>query len=723
MADSSPVIGHQGLIAVSLRVVERLKTIVVFALIIEIALVSFNMIRAYDFSWQLAEGRALWVQGKADPSVLNAYGEISPHFSNEYIFYEMILYGINSLAGWRGLCLFFGLLIYSLYAPCLLAFCRARHRFSVAHVLVFLLAQFIINLHVAARPELIAFVCYLVLGILLLGREGKSWSWGQLAGLGLLFCLWGNAHGSFLIGLTMLGLWYVQDFCFRAGELWLRRDYSWFLPGLVAVAGVVLNPAGVFRLIQPFELHSLLWGQATSSEMWPLRLGLAALPVLGTAVGLVLLMRACLQGQRVYWTMALLVLLLALTFVSVRYEGFIGISLLVVLWNELRRLAGSMGPSKTVSLPLAFGKALVCSAMALVLLSMITFMVKTRRADLEKNSPYFFPHSLVPTHSSFVWLRTHSGENDALLSGLNAASWSQMPGYGGIHPLLDSGTHRYSDRTNQLYYYSLFSPELLRRILDRLEVNAVIVSGATSNWAPVLNANPAWSLAWVAEDSQLYLRKGSHPVSDDRELFSRWEAERLRGLADFKDVSGSELIRGLGLRPDTTSLQILRETRDVSWLGEPSLSFIQDWLKRAPDPLIQEALARIPEQAEDDSTQGARILFLLRLGQGPRAAAFAEQWHPSILSLPFIEMQELRAEAFLAAGKSGEARAILQSLWPRPRYSLRWAELCRRVYGAGDPALPRNARLLAERAENVSWLDDLIPVLNLNIESLRQSSR
>src|SRR5260221_2893760 len=264
MEDHRPEGGHRELIAIVLGVVERLKIIIVIGLVIEVLLVCCNSIGAFDFPWQLAEGEFILENGHPARSVLQAYGEISPHFANEYILYEVVIAGVNRAAGWIGLCLFFGLLGFLIYLPCLLAFVRSRGRFTLIEICLFLLAQFLINMRLAARPELVAEVCYVAAGIMLARGDGRSWSALQTAGFGLIFCLWSNAHGSFLIGLVMLGLWYGQFFLFNWKTRVFTRNLTWMRPGLATLIGIALNPDGFFRLDQPFQLHSLIWGQATS---------------------------------------------------------------------------------------------------------------------------------------------------------------------------------------------------------------------------------------------------------------------------------------------------------------------------------------------------------------------------------------------------------------------------------------------------------------------------
>jgi len=253
-----PKTSNQVSIKATFRNVKRLKTIIALLIVIEVLVTCCNVVGAFDFPWQFSEGQFILNHGYPTKSVLQAYGEISPNFENEYIVYEFLIAGVHRIAGWIGLCIFFGLLCFFIYLPCLWAFLQSRGRFILIDLCLFSLAQFIVNMRLAARPELIAESCYVLTGIMLVRWPGPSWSGRQTLALALVFCVWANAHGSFLLGLIMLGLWYAQLFLFRWRSFFIIGDFAWLRPGLAALIGCALNPYGLFRLEQPFRLHSLL---------------------------------------------------------------------------------------------------------------------------------------------------------------------------------------------------------------------------------------------------------------------------------------------------------------------------------------------------------------------------------------------------------------------------------------------------------------------------------
>jgi hypothetical protein len=708
---------NRGLITASQRVVDWLKFLLVLLIITEVILTCVNIVGSFDFPWQLNEGNYLLDHGHPTRTLLNAYGEISPDFQNEYILYELLIAGINRALGWTGLCLFFGLLCLSIYIPCLIAFFRSRFRFSIIDVFFFMLAQFIINMRLSTRPELVADVCYVMVGIMLMSQPGRIWTGRQILTLGLLFCLWGNAHGTFLLGIAMLGLWYVQLFLFEWRDLLSIRDFRWMLPGLAAVIGCAINPFGLYRLIQPFQLHGLLWGQGTSLEMGPVTSGGALLLLTWTGAALLALL-VRIRERKYYWMLAMLLLLHYLALGSIRYTLFIGLSLLVVAWDGLANPREKPAPP---FFPLAFVTARFCFYLVLVLgfINLVGSLVDSKSTMLSDYCRNVYPKSRVAASSSFSWMRDHPAQNYNILSYHSEGSLAQLPEVRGIHPLIDSGTHRYSDRTNQFYYYAFYSPKTFQRVLAQLHIDAVAINNFNMYWAEALNKDTHWRLVQIADDSQLYLKKDTQDSSIDPHLFSKWDKEQ-SAQTKPADVSSNTVLRGLSLRPDADSLKMLVGSTDVTWAQDPQISYLKDWVSSVPDNLVAEALQQLQGKS-DNSSMGLQVLFSLRLNHCKEAGKIARKWQPRLLGMGYQDLQMLRTEAFISSGDLTSARAILDSFWPKPRYSLRWARLCEIVYADDPRAMPKNSQLLTEMADQVQWQDEIIATLNQNI--LRLSTK
>jgi len=97
------------------------------------------------------------------------------------------------------------------------------------------------------RPEIFGFLFFsFYLLIFQKAREGKQrWLWV----LPILQCLWVNLHISFVFGLFLLGLYFLQMILEK------RKKISVFLPVLIAALSVVLNPHFLRGALSPF----LIW--------------------------------------------------------------------------------------------------------------------------------------------------------------------------------------------------------------------------------------------------------------------------------------------------------------------------------------------------------------------------------------------------------------------------------------------------------------------------------
>jgi len=155
-----------------------------------------------------------------------------------------------------------------------LGFARLFYRQSGSTGIAFfsaLLVWFIAwSRHAVIRPENFGLLCFAALMWLIVssrqheprhpassGRSDGGFSWGVWIGVPLLFVAWANLHGSFIVGLAMLG-------CFFAGRfieaLWCQRSFvgalcdrsvrRWLVLSELAVCGTLVNPYGIDLLIQ-----------------------------------------------------------------------------------------------------------------------------------------------------------------------------------------------------------------------------------------------------------------------------------------------------------------------------------------------------------------------------------------------------------------------------------------------------------------------------------------
>lgn len=118
---------------------------------------------------------------------------------------------------------------------------------SVAGVATFVLIEW--KQIVIVRPQLAGLLCFIALFTLLTARRWARWHWLAVPAL---FALWANLHGSFPVGLAMLGAFVVG----RAVDVVRRtrniraafmdwRVWRYVLLTQLAAAAVLLNPYGL----------------------------------------------------------------------------------------------------------------------------------------------------------------------------------------------------------------------------------------------------------------------------------------------------------------------------------------------------------------------------------------------------------------------------------------------------------------------------------------------
>src|SRR5581483_8189163 len=170
---------------------------------------------------------------------------------------EVLMALFMRLGGMRGLDLLLinltGFIVLLIYYYAYLRCSNWKAAF-VASVLVLPLAALCFTL----RPQLLGFVFLLVTLIALerfrQGRERALWA------LPVVFLLWVNSHGSFALGLAVMGLYWVSGlFGFQAGELdavrWTRgQRHRLAVVSLFCVLVLPITPYGTRLAAYPLEM-------------------------------------------------------------------------------------------------------------------------------------------------------------------------------------------------------------------------------------------------------------------------------------------------------------------------------------------------------------------------------------------------------------------------------------------------------------------------------------
>jgi len=218
-------------------------------------LVSTNPIRPHDFWWHLEAGQEIVASGRI-PSV-DAFSSTmaGTPYNNYASFWLMeVAYHFLYAAGGPALVLFFhSLLVTAAYALLLRLCWRASRSWRIAAAsTLFAAALGFDNWNV--RPQALAFTAGVVLLSAIYGYRARPRRW-LLALPPVALLIWANGHGSFVIGLLMLGVWLVDEMLAVVQKRFVQQG-GWHLtrvwpPALTLLASAVaclVNPRGIDTL-------------------------------------------------------------------------------------------------------------------------------------------------------------------------------------------------------------------------------------------------------------------------------------------------------------------------------------------------------------------------------------------------------------------------------------------------------------------------------------------
>jgi hypothetical protein len=265
-----------------------------------------------DMWWHLRMGQTIWTNHAIPKVDLFSYTAnhhpIVPHewLSQALIFGAWRWGGFSGLAFW--LCFFSTLLLIAGYLLCSLYSANAKVGF-VGAVAIWLFA----TTGFAVRPHMLGYLFLIVELILIhLGRtRNPHWFFW----LPPLFALWINCHGSFFLGILVLGLFiFTSMLRFRAGSLvslaWnpdCRRKL--ILATIFSMAALFLNPAGIKQILYP--LDAMLNQRVTLGiveEYQPLQLVEARGIVMVAMLGCILLLPVIRRSEIFFDELLLLIL-------------------------------------------------------------------------------------------------------------------------------------------------------------------------------------------------------------------------------------------------------------------------------------------------------------------------------------------------------------------------------------------------------------------------------
>lgn len=238
---------------------------VILALALGGVLIAINIAKGFqdpDYFWHITTGRLIATTGHVpttDPYSFTWGGQ--PWTAHEWLG-ELLMYWISQAIGEIGLLLVFGVFPAAIFGVLVWTLHKKGVRL-VAIALPCVLAGWVLVPYVTLRPQAISWLMMAILiGWLWNLRPEKPW---LALGLGPFFVLWANLHGLWVVGLGVVGLYFLFTLARRTP---MASAWRWMLAATVLCAlGTMVTPAGPIGILYPLRyIQPGNWGLANIQE-------------------------------------------------------------------------------------------------------------------------------------------------------------------------------------------------------------------------------------------------------------------------------------------------------------------------------------------------------------------------------------------------------------------------------------------------------------------------
>ena len=212
-----------------------------------------TMLRDGDTGWHLAAGA--WIVAHAsvpttDPFSFSAAGQ--PWVAHEWLS-EVAMYASYRAAGWSGLIVLVAaamVVVFGLVAR------EVRRWLSVpASIVALLLLAIGLLPSLLARPHILVLPILAAWTIALIHARERDRSPPLV--MAALMLVWANAHGSYIFGLVLAGVFAFEALVSADRSHRLAVIKSWGVFGALALSAAAMTPAGAHGLLFPFYLNGL----------------------------------------------------------------------------------------------------------------------------------------------------------------------------------------------------------------------------------------------------------------------------------------------------------------------------------------------------------------------------------------------------------------------------------------------------------------------------------
>lgn len=209
--------------------------------------VSTHPIRPQDFWWHMAIGREVLSTGHiplVDRYSYTMAGEPYPAYQIYWLM-EVILYAVFRAGGGELVVFFQSLIITGAYGIIMWLCYSVSKSWRIAAFSTLFAAALGLN-DWNIRPQAITFLLGASI-LLAIHRfrlsKNKAWLWI----FPIVMTLWANSHGTFALGLAMIGVWWLDEtwlFIRKKGD-WKQTIIFPTLAGIIATLGCLLTPQGL----------------------------------------------------------------------------------------------------------------------------------------------------------------------------------------------------------------------------------------------------------------------------------------------------------------------------------------------------------------------------------------------------------------------------------------------------------------------------------------------
>lgn len=437
-----------------------------------------------DTYWQIRIGQQILETGslpRTDTFSFTMQGQ--KWISTQWL--AQVLYAVAfTRAGWAGPVVLTAASIASAFA--ILAW-FVRRRLEAAPTLVLLMAalaiaspHFLVRPHALAMPVMVAWFD----GLIAAADRSKSPSYWLLP----LIALWANLHGSFILGLALIGPIALDVVLKVDAPLRVRMLLRWFVFGLVALAASCLTPYGVEAILAARNILNLGAALPLIAEWRPSdfsRLGAFEICLL-LGLGAVLFRGLTLPVMRIVLLLGLLHMALA----HVRNVTVLALLLPIVIAAPLATRFGRADEKEKTELPC--GMLAVAALVAMT--AMASFVIAGNR--------YAPSSSLAPAVAALKERGVARVLNDYDFGGY--LIWS------GIPVAIDGRTELYGERfmVELDDAMTLKSPDALFNLLTSQQIDATLLRRLTPA-AQLLDHVDGWRKVFADENAVAHVRDPS----------------------------------------------------------------------------------------------------------------------------------------------------------------------------------------------------------------------